>query len=64
MSVGAKNAMDKRLVELYKDKQTLCSDNKSQIDAKTVWDNMQMIAVTNQAYMFINNKKFSTMKIA
>ncbi|MFA6990075.1 MAG: hypothetical protein WC197_08410 [Candidatus Gastranaerophilaceae bacterium] len=55
MSIGAKSALDKKLVEIYKNTQTICADTKSRIDPTKIMDNMQMIAINNQAYIFINN---------
>jgi hypothetical protein len=64
MAIGANNSIDRRLVELYKDKQTFCADNQSKLSPEKVLDSMQMIAVANRAYMYMNNKKNNTMKIA
>ena len=59
MAIGARDGIDKKLTQLYADKQTSNFDIKSKVDPEQVWQGMTMIAMNNKAFMQINNRKFA-----
>ena len=51
MSVAANNAIDKKLAKMYADKVTVNLENKSTLDPEDFWKAMQLISVTNKAFL-------------
>ena len=51
MALAPNNAIDKKLAKLYAEKVTVNLENRSTLDPEDFWKSMQMIAVTNKAFM-------------
>lgn len=53
MALSSNNAIDKKLAKLYAEKVTVNLENRSTLDPEDFWKSMQMIAVTNKAFMHL-----------
>lgn len=54
MALAANNHIDKKLAQMYADKVTVNLENKSNLDPEDFWKAMQLISVTNKAFLKIN----------
>ena len=51
MAVAANNAIDQKLAKMYAEKVTVNLDNQSKLDPEDFWKAMQLISVTNKAFL-------------
>ena len=51
MAVAPNNAIDQKLAKMYAEKVTVNLDNKSTLDPDDFWQAMQLISVTNKAFL-------------
>jgi hypothetical protein len=57
MSIGAKTAIDKKLIQLYAEKQTMQFNESDRIDPEMVWQGMKIIASTNRTFINLSCRK-------
>ena len=51
MAVAANNAIAQKLAKMYAEKVTVNLDNQSKLDPEDFWKAMQLISVTNKAFL-------------
>lgn len=60
MAVGPRDAIDKKLINMYADKQTNSFDSTSRLDPEKVWQSMALVAINNRNFIQVkglNSKK-------
>ena len=55
MTVGAKNAIDKRLVQMYANIQTNNYDKTSRVEPERIMDSMSLMALNNRTFVQVRN---------
>ena len=57
MAVGARDAIDKRLVQIYADLKTTPSESAKTVDPEKVLNSMELMSLNNKTFMQIRGRK-------